>query len=222
MGFFYKECEVCRNKIKKCSSISDYIFGTICARCSKYCGLVHGISPACMFILEWFVGSIFWLHIILIVLAIDYIFPAEFGLEIWIIATVIFFILLRLFLGLIYWVPYKTRYKNIKLFPKKCKICGSKISIAISKYPAILGVYKSMCECCHTEYKIENKFEKIFMFNVKYLWIFLYISNKFILISALKTDKDSDYILILTFVLFFLLYRIVLKILPVKEFHQKK
>ena len=220
MGFLYKRCEICGNKIKKCNSISDYIFGTICARCSK-CGLVHGISPAWMFILEWFVGSVFWLYIILIVLAIDYIFPAKFGLEIWIIATAIFFLLLRLFLGLIYWVPYKTKYKNIKFFPKKCKKCGSKISIATSKYPAILGVYKSMCECCHTEYKIKNKFEKIFMFNVKYLWIFYIFLINFILISALKTNKDSDYILILTFVLFYLLYRIVLKILPVEELDKK-
>lgn len=45
MGFFYKKCEVCGNKIKKCNSISDYIFGTISARCSK-CGIVYGISPA--------------------------------------------------------------------------------------------------------------------------------------------------------------------------------
>ncbi|QKF84410.1 Uncharacterised protein [Campylobacter ureolyticus] len=78
-----------------------------------------------------------------------------------------------------------------------------------------------MCECCHTEYKIKNKFEKIFMFNVKYLWIFYIFLINFILISALKTDKDSDYILILTFVLFYLLYRIVLKILPIEEFHKK-
>lgn len=131
------------------------------------------------------------------------------------------FLLLRLFLGLIYWMPYKTRYKNIKFFPKKCKKCSSKISIATSKYPAISGVYKSICECCYTEYKIKNKFEKIFIFNVKYLWIFYIFLINFILISALKTDKDSDYILILTFVLFYILYRIVLKILPVEELDKK-
>lgn len=73
-------------------------------------------------------------------------------------------------------------------------------------------------ECCHTEYKI--KFEKIFLFNVKYLWIFYIFVINFILISVLKTDKDSDFILILTFILFYLLYRIVLKILLVEEIYK--
>lgn len=59
------------------------------------------------------------------------------------------------------------------------------------------------------------------MFNVKYLWFFYIFLINFILISALKTDKDSDYILILTFVLFYILYRIVLKILPVEELDKK-
>lgn len=64
----------------------------------------------------------------------------------------------------------------------------------------LLGVYKSMCECCHTEYKIKNKFEKIFMFNVKYLWFFYIAIIDYILISILKVDKDNIYILALTFV----------------------
>ena len=141
MGFFYKRYEICGNKIKKCNSISDYIFGTMCARCNK-CGLVHGISPVWMFILEWFVESIFWLHIILIVLAIDYIFPAEFGLEIWIIATAIFFILLRLFLGLIYWCHIKQDIKILNSFQKNVKNAAQKYRLQLLSTQLFLGCIK--------------------------------------------------------------------------------
>ena len=35
MGFFYKKCEVCGNKIKKCNSIKEYIFGNVEVNCNN-------------------------------------------------------------------------------------------------------------------------------------------------------------------------------------------
>ena len=35
MGFFYKKCEVCGNKIKKCNSMKEYIFGSVEVNCNN-------------------------------------------------------------------------------------------------------------------------------------------------------------------------------------------
>jgi hypothetical protein len=98
MGFFYKKCEVCGNKIKKCNSMKEYVFGSWGFVCNK-CNTNYGINYFIAIFLSLCVLYLLPIHIFLIVTVIDYISPISFGGEIWLIAILIFYIGYRLFIG---------------------------------------------------------------------------------------------------------------------------
>lgn len=109
MGFFYKKCEVCENKIKKCNSMKEYIFGSVEVNCNncqtKYKPRAGVLLSIIYFLYIWYIMP--FINILFIVYALDNFIPVSFGFEIWFIA--IFFILFKLAL-IDRFLAFKSRY----------------------------------------------------------------------------------------------------------------
>jgi hypothetical protein len=113
MGFFYKKCEVCGNKIKKCNSIKEYIFGNVEVNCNncqtKYKPRAGGLLSIIYFLYIWYVMP--FINILFIVYALDNFIPISFGFEIWFIAIFLYYLSWRLLIG--FW-PLKNTKKDKK------------------------------------------------------------------------------------------------------------